>query len=145
MAAVNIHINIVSAEARLFSGSAELLVAMGELGELGIAYGHTPLLTTLKPGQVRVVHDLTHPENTEELFYVSGGILEVQPHVVTVLADTVVRAADLDEARAQEAKIAAERRMAARKSEFDYAEAAAELAAAVAQLQLVKRLRKKQK
>ena len=143
--AITIRIEIVSAEAKIFSGSAELLVAMGEMGELGIASGHTPLLTTLKPGQLRVIHNLQNPENNEELFYVSGGMLEVQPHIATVLADTVVRAADLDEAKAKEAKARALDKLAERKSEFDYAEATAELAAAIAQLQTIQRLRKKHK
>ena len=130
--------DIVSAEDEIFHGEAELLVATGELGELGIAPRHAPLITRLKPGQVRVIL----PDNTEQFFYVSGGILEVQPQVVTVLADTAVRAADLDEARVKEAKEAAERALANRTDAMEVAEAQAQLAQAAAQLQALERLRR---
>lgn len=134
---MTIHVDIVSAEASIYSGLAEMVFAPGELGELGIAPRHAPLVTRLKPGEVRV--------NTgkEELdFFISGGILEVQPHVVTVLADTAVRAADLDEAKALAAKKQAEEALADKSSDIDFARAQAELAEAAAQLQAISRLRK---
>ncbi len=133
-----IKVDIVSAESEIFHGEAQLVVASGEMGELGIAPRHAPLITRLKPGQVRVIL----PDGTEQFFYVSGGILEVQPQVVTVLADTAVRAADLDEARANEAKVAAERALANRTDAMEVAEAQAQLAQAVAQLQALERLRR---
>ncbi len=136
---MTIHVDIVSAEAQIFSGLAERVVATGVLGELGILPGHTPLLTALKPGPIRVVKS----ENDEEIFYISGGTLEVQPRVVTVLADTVVRAADLDEAVAIEAKERAEQALKERKGEFDYAKASGELAEAMAQLQAIRKLKKR--
>lgn len=139
--AMNIHVDIVSAEAHIFSGVAERVVATGTLGELGILPRHSPLLTSLKPGQVRVVKH----EGEEEVFYISGGILEVQPSMVTILADTVVRAADLDEAAALEAKEQAERILKDRKTDFDYAKASGELAQAMAQLQAISKLKKKLK
>ena len=137
--AMTIHVDIVSAEGEIFSGLAEMVYAPAVMGEVGIAPRHTPLVTQLKPGEVRVDtgggKDMQH-------FYVSGGILEVQPHVVTVLADTAIRAADLDEAAAQEAKRRAEDAMADRSAEFEYAKAQAELAEAVAQLRAIERIRK---
>jgi F-type H+-transporting ATPase subunit epsilon len=119
---------------------AEMVYAHGVMGELGIAPRHTPLVTRLKPGEVRV-------ENRGEMqhFYVSGGILEVQPHVVTVLADTAIRAHDLDEAAAEEAKRRAEEALAGQQADFEYAKAQAELAEAVAQLRAIERLRKVKK
>jgi len=134
---MTIHVDIVSAEASIYSGLAEMVFAPGVMGELGIAPRHAPLVTRLKPGEVRV--------NTgkEELdFFISGGILEVQPHIVTVLADTAVRADDLDEAKAIEAKKRAEEALADKSSEIDFAKAQAELAEAAAQLQAISRLRK---
>lgn len=139
--AMTIHVDIVSAEAQIFSGAAERVVAMGMLGELGILPGHTPLLTSLKPGPIRIVKR----EGEEEIFYISSGILEVQPHVVSILADTVMRAADLDEAAALEAKERAEQMLKDRKTDFDYARAAGELAQAMAQLQAITKLKKKLK
>ena len=136
--ASTIRCDIVSAEAEIFHGEAELVVATGELGELGIAPKHAPLITRLKPGQVRVI--LANGE--EQFFYVSGGILEVQPQVVTVLTDTAIRAADLDEAKAKEAKAEAERILANRGEAMEIAEAQAKLAEALAQLQALERLRK---
>ncbi|MCG7948168.1 MAG: F0F1 ATP synthase subunit epsilon [Candidatus Thiodiazotropha taylori] len=137
--AMTIHVDIVSAEGEIFSGVAEMVYAPAVMGEVGIAPRHTPLVTQLKPGEVRVDtgsgKDLQH-------FYVSGGILEIQPHVVTVLADTAIRAADLDEAAAQEAKRRAEDAMADRSAEFEYAKAQSELAEAVAQLRAIERIRK---
>ncbi|MBX3691686.1 F0F1 ATP synthase subunit epsilon [Dokdonella sp.] len=133
-----IRCDIVSAEAEIFHGDAQMVVATGEMGELGIAPRHAPLITRLKPGQVRVI--LGNGE--EQFFYVSGGILEVQPQVVTVLADTVVRAADLDEAQARKAKDDAERALANRSEALEVAEAQARLAEATAQLQALERLRR---
>jgi F-type H+-transporting ATPase subunit epsilon len=137
--AMTLHVDIVSAEKSLYSGTAEVVIAPGERGELGIYPRHTPLLTTLKPGSVRIkVPD----QAEEELVYVSGGILEVQPHVVTILSDSAVRGSDLDEAKALEAKRAAEEAMKDKAASLDYAQAQAELAQAVAQLAAIKKLRK---
>lgn len=136
--ASTIQVDIVSAEAEIFSGSASMVVVTGEEGELGIAPRHAPLLTRIKPGQVRVML----PEGGEEFYYVSGGMLEVQPHVVTVLADTAARAADLDEAAAVRAKEEAERALADRTADMEMAEAQAKLAEAIAQLAALERLRK---
>lgn len=134
-----IHVDVVSAEEQIFSGNAEFVVLPGELGELGIYPRHTPLITRIRPGTVR----LRLPDQAdEELVFVSGGILEVQPDSVTVLADTAVRGHDLDEAKALEAKRLAEEALHDRSAEIDYAKATAELADAVAQLATIKRLRK---
>jgi F-type H+-transporting ATPase subunit epsilon len=133
-----IRCDIVSAEAEIFHGEVTMVVATGELGELGIAPRHAPLITRLKPGQVRV----TLANGEEQSFYVSGGILEVQPQVVTVLTDTAIRAADLDEVKAKEAKAEAERILANRGEAMEIAEAQARLAEAMAQLQALERLRK---
>ncbi len=132
-------LEIVSAEKSIFSGAVASLVATGALGELGVSPGHAPLLTSIKPGDVKVVDR----EGNEEHFYVSGGMLEIQPHVTTILADAASRAADVDEAAAIEAKEAAERAMADQNSEIEYSTAAAELAEAVAQLRTLRSLRKK--
>jgi len=137
--AMTIHVDIVSAEAEIFSGLAEMVFAPAEMGEVGIAARHTPLLTRLKPGEVRV----EIKPGRQEYFYVSGGILEVQPKVVTVLADTALRARDIDEASALEAKQRAEAALKDKKAVLDYAKAEAELAEAVAQLRALERLRKK--
>jgi len=137
--ALTIHVDVVSAEKSLFSGVAEVVIVPGEMGELGIYPRHAPLLTRIKPGSVR----LKIPNQAEEeLIYVSGGMLEVQPSVVTILADTAIRGADLDEARSLEAKRAAEEAMKNRTSDMDYAHAQAELAEAVAQLHAIQKLRK---
>jgi len=137
--AMTVHVDVVSAEASIFSGLAEIVIVPGEAGELGIYPRHAPLLTRIKPGSVR----LKTPDSTEDtLIYVSGGMLEVQPNVVTILADTAIRGADLDEARALEAKRSAEESMKNRTSDIDYAAAQAELAEAMAQLQTISRLRK---
>ena len=133
-----IRCDIVSAEAEIFHGEAKMIVATGEEGELGIAPRHAPLITRLKPGQVRVV--MTNGD--EQFFYVSGGILEVQPQVVTVLTDTAIRAKDLDEAAARRAKDEAERALANRTDAVEIAQAQVELAQAIAQLQAIERLRR---
>ena len=136
--APTIHLDIVSAEAEIFSGSAEMVFAPAVLGESGILPRHAPLITRLKPGEVRVRND-----GEEQSFYVSGGMLEIQPHVVTVLSDTALRAKDLDEASALQAKQRAEDALRDRQSDTDLAQASAELAEAMAQLQAIHRLRKK--
>ncbi|MEO7066090.1 MAG: F0F1 ATP synthase subunit epsilon [Rhodanobacter sp.] len=133
-----IRVDIVSAEAEIFSGDATMVVATGEVGELGITPRHAPLITRLKAGHVDVL--LANGERQQ--FYVSGGMLEVQPQVVTVLADTAARASDLDEASALRAKKEAEDALANRTAEMDVAEAQAKLAEAMAQLQALDRLRK---
>ena len=133
-----IRVDIVSAEAEIFSGDATLVVATGELGELGITPRHAPLITRLKPGHV----DVLLADGERQQFYVSGGILEVQPQVVTVLADTAMRAADLDEAAALRARKEAEEALANRTEALEIAEAQARLAEAMAQLQALERLRK---
>ena len=133
-----IRCDIVSAEEEIFHGEAQMVVATGEEGELGIAPRHAALITRLKPGQVRV-----HlPNGEEQFFYVSGGILEVQPNVVTVLADTALRAKDLDEAAARRAKEEAERMLANRTDALEIAQAQVQLSQAVAQLQALERLRR---
>lgn len=137
--AMTVHVDVVSAEASIYSGLAEVVVVPGEMGELGIYPRHTALLTRVKPGSVRI----KVPDQAEEvLIYVSGGMLEVQPDVVTILADTAIRGHDLDEARALQAKQDAEEAMKNRVSDIDYAQAQAELAEAIAQLAAIKQLRK---
>ncbi len=137
--AMTIHIDVVSAEESIFSGLAEFLAAPAAMGEVGIYPRHAPMITSIKPGALRV----KVPNEAEEtLIFVSGGILEVQPGVVTVLADTAIRGHDLDEASALEAKRAAEEAMRNKSSEMDYAKAQAELIEAVAQLQAIQKLRK---
>lgn len=133
-----IRVDIVSAEAEIFSGDATMVVATGEIGELGITPRHAPLITRLKPGHVDVVLD----GGERQQFYVSGGILEVQPHAITVLADTAARAADLDEASAQQAKKEAEEALAHRTDAIEVAEAQTKLANALAQLQALERMRR---
>ncbi|PTD95797.1 F0F1 ATP synthase subunit epsilon [Pseudothauera lacus] len=138
--AMTVHVDIVSAEEQIFSGLAEFVALPGEAGELGILPGHMPLMTRIKPGAVRV----KVPNQTEdELVFVAGGILEVQPGLVTVLADTAIRGRDLDEAKALEAKKLAEEAMANKTSQLDYAKAQAELAEAIAQLAAIQKLRKR--
>lgn len=136
--AMTMHVDIVSAEASIFSGLVEMLVAPAERGEVGILPHHAQMIASLRPGEVRV----KTPGGEELYFYISGGMIEVQPHVVTVLADTALRAKDLDEAAAQEAKRRAEEALTNRRADFDYARAQAELAEAVAQLRAIERLRK---
>ena len=134
-----IHVDVVSAEAELFSGDAEFVVLPGEGGELGIYPRHTPLITRIKPGTVRV---RGVGKSEDEIIFVACGILEVQPDGVTVLADTAIRAHDLDEAKALEAKRNAEEALQNKSSDVDYARASAELATAVAQLATIQRVRK---
>jgi len=133
-----IQVDIVSAEQEIWSGAGTMVFAPGEVGELGIAPGHTPLITKLKPGDIRVIKE----DGEEEFVFVSGGILEVQPHVVTILSDTAVRGHDLDEASALEAKKKAEEALADAATEMDYAQAQAELASTIAQIRSIEKLRK---
>ena len=136
---MTLHVDIVSAETEIFSGTATMVYAPAEMGEVGIAPRHAPLLTRLKPGEVRVQTD----GGEEQSFFVSGGMLEVQPHVVTVLADTAIRAADIDEAQALESKERAEKMLADKTADIDYAKAQAELAQSIAQLRAIQKLREK--
>ena len=137
--AMTVHCDIVSAEEKIFSGLVNMVIVSGALGDLGIAPGHAPLLTQLKPGPIRLLLD----NGEEEIFYASGGFLEVQPSLVTILSDTALRADDVNEAAALEAKKLAEQAMADQNSEIDHALAAAQLAEAVAQLRTLNRIRKK--
>jgi F-type H+-transporting ATPase subunit epsilon len=136
---MTIHCDIVSAEQEIFSGLVEMLVATGSLGELGVSYGHAPLLTGLIPGPVRIIKQ----DGEEEIYYVSGGFLEVQPGVVSILADTAIRADDVDEAAAEEARLAAEHALANQTGEFDYGRASSQLAEAAAQLLTIQKIRRK--
>ena len=138
--AMTVHVDIVSAEEQIFSGLAEFVVLPGEAGELGILPGHMPLMTRIKPGAVRVK---VPGQEEEELVFVAGGILEIQPGLVTVLADTAIRGKDLDEAKALEAKKLAEEALKNQSSELDYAKAQAELAEAIAQIAAIQKLRKR--
>ena len=139
MSLTTVNLNVVSAEESLFSGRIESLQITGSEGELGIMPGHAPLLTSLKPGMVRIVKK----GGTEEVIYISGGMLEVQPNQVTVLADVATRGDDLDEQAAQEAKQRAEARLNDHGDDVNYAEAAAELARAVAKLRVIQATSKK--
>lgn len=132
-------VDVVSAEASIFSGQAKFVALPGETGELGILPGHTPLITRIQPGAVRIEKE----DGSEEFVFVAGGILEVQPKHVTVLADTAIRGGDLDEAKAQDAKRAAEELMQNQSSDLDLARAQSELAVAAAQLAAIARLRRK--
>ena len=133
-------VDVVSAEEEIFSGEAEFVALPGESGELGILPGHTPLITRIRPGAVRIK---VSGQADEEFVFVAGGILEVQPNAVTVLADTAIRGGDLDEAKAEEAKRLAEEALVNKEASIDYAQAQAELASAVAQLAAIQRLRHK--
>lgn len=136
--AMTVHVDIVSAEREIFSGQAEMVFAPAVLGEVGIAPGHAPLLTRLGPGEVRL-----KTADTEEAFYISGGMLEVQPRTVTILSDTAERAEDLDEAAVLKAREDAERALADSDAAIDYAKARAELAETMAQLQTIQRMRRR--
>ncbi|EGK70469.1 MAG: F0F1 ATP synthase subunit epsilon [Methyloversatilis sp.] len=138
--AMTVHVDVVSAEEKIFSGLAEFVALPGESGELGILPGHTPLITRIRPGEVRIK---VPNQATDELIFVAGGLLEVQPGLVTVLADTAIRGHDLDEAKANEAKRLAEEALANRQAGVDYAAAQAELASAIAQLAAIQKLRKR--
>jgi F-type H+-transporting ATPase subunit epsilon len=135
--AITMHCDIVSAEEEIFSGTVEMVFAPAEMGEVGIMPRHSPLITRLKPGEVRVQIE----GKDDAFFYVSGGMLEVQPHVVTILADTAIRARDLDEAKALESKQHAEDILASKQTEFEEAKALAELAEAAAQLRMLQKVR----
>ncbi|GHT83040.1 ATP synthase epsilon chain [Betaproteobacteria bacterium] len=137
--AMTVHVDIVSAEEQIFSGLAEFVVLPGESGELGILPGHMPLMTRIRPGAVRVKQANS---TEEELVFVAGGLLEVQPGRVTVLADTAIRGKDLDEAKALDAKRKAEEALASKSAQIDYAKAQAELAEAIAQIHAIHQLRK---
>ncbi|MFT0213564.1 F0F1 ATP synthase subunit epsilon [Pseudomonas sp. F1_0610] len=139
--AKTVHCDIVSAEEALFSGEVEMVVAHGSMGDLGILPGHTPLLSSIDPGPVRVIKE----GGAEEMFYISGGFIEVQPTLVKVLADTAIRANDLDEAAILAAKQEAERAMSNQSADFDYKAAAIRLAEATAQIRTVNELRDKRK
>lgn len=135
-----IHVDVVSAEEQIFAGEAEFVALPGEAGELGIYPMHTPLITRIKPGAVRIK---VSGQAEDEFVFVAGGILEVQPNGVTVLADTAIRGSDLDEAKASEAKRLAEEALQNKESKIDYAKAQAELSAAIAQLAAIQKLRQK--
>jgi len=137
--AMTMHVNIVSAEQEIYSGTVIQVFAPAEMGEVGIFPRHAPMLSTLKPGVVRVISQ----EGEEQTFFVSGGILEIQPHVVTILSDTALRAADIDESAALEAKSRAEAAMKDKASDLDYAKAKSELVEAVAQIEALKKIRRK--
>ena len=141
MTSVNLRLDIVSAEKEIFSGIAEMVFVTGEMGELGVAPGHTPLLTSLRPGNIRVVL----PNHKEEVFYISSGMVEVQPFIVTILADTAMRAEDIDMAAALKAKETAEKKLGDKASEIDFAEATAKLAEAIAQIRAIQNLKKRKK
>ncbi|MEC4749565.1 F0F1 ATP synthase subunit epsilon [Methylomicrobium sp. Wu6] len=136
---MTVHVDIVSAEKEIFSGTAEMVFAPAEMGEVGIAPRHAPMITRLNPGEVRV--KINDKESLP--YYISGGILEVQPHLVTVLADTAIRAKDIDEAAALQAKARAEEALADKTGKLDYATAQAQLAQAIMQLRTLERLRKR--
>lgn len=137
--AATMTVDIVSAEAEIWSGTAKMLFAPAVMGEVGVLPSHAPLLTKIKPGEVRVINE----NDEEEFFYVSGGMLEILPSGVTVLADTAQRAHDLDEAAAMEAKEAAEKALQDRKDDIDYATAEAQLAQAIAQIEAIRKIKKK--
>src|SRR5690606_41493986 len=139
--AMTVHCDIVSAEEYLFAGLVEMVVVSGSQGDLGVNYGHAPLLTDLKPGPVRIIKQ----NGEEEIYYLSGGYIEVQPHAVSILADTALRADDLDEASALEAKKLAEQQMQNQSGEFNYSRAASQLAEAAAQLRTIEEIRRKAK
>ena len=135
------HLDIVSAEEEIFSGNVKNIIAAATMGEVGIFPKHTPMITPLKSGEVKIITD----QDEEKLFFISGGVLEVQPDIVTVLADTAIRGEDLDEAKAAESKKRAEEALADKSDKIDAAKALAELAQAAAQLKMIEKIRKKSK
>tara|TARA_Y100000741_G_scaffold304232_1_gene246237 strand:- start:162 stop:572 length:411 start_codon:yes stop_codon:yes gene_type:complete len=135
------HLDIVSAEEKIFSGNVKNIIAAAMMGEVGIYPKHTPMITPLKPGEVKIITE----EDEEKLFFISGGVIEVQPDIVTVLADTAIRGEDLDEAKAEESKKRAEEALADKSDNIDAAKALAELAQAAAQLKVIEKIRKKSK
>ena len=135
------HLDIVSAEQEIFSGNVKNIIAAAVMGEVGIYPKHTPMITPLKPGEIKIITE----QDEEQLFFISGGVLEVQPNIVTVLADTAIRGEDLDEAKASESKKRAEEMLADKSDNIDAAKALAELAQAAAQLKMIEKLRKKGK
>ena len=137
----SMHLDIVSAEEEIFSGNVKNVIAAAMMGEVGIYPKHTPMITPLKPGEVKIITD----QDEEMLFFISGGVIEVQPDIVTVLADTAIRGEDLDEAKAEESKKRAEEALADKSDNIDAAKALAELAQAAAQLKMIENLRKKSK
>lgn len=136
-----LRLDIVSAEQAIFSGDVERVLVTGQMGELGIFPGHLPLISVIKPGEILALL----PNKVEEVFYVNGGMLEVQPYIVTILADTIIRASDLDEAAAIQAKQIAEQRLTSKGTEVDFAKASVELAEAMAQIRAIQKLRKRVK
>ncbi|ABC33682.1 MULTISPECIES: F0F1 ATP synthase subunit epsilon [Hahella] len=138
---ISVHCDIVSAEQEIFSGLVEMVIAAGSEGDLGITPGHTPLLTALNPGPVRIIKQ----GGEEEVFFVTGGFLEVQPNMVTILSDSAQRAGDMDEAAALEAKKEAEKALANRGGDFEYSRAASQLAEAAARLRTIQQMRNKLK
>lgn len=137
--AMTVQCDIVSAEREIFSGLVEMVITTGSLGEVGITYGHAPLLTGIKPGPVRLIKQ----GGSEEIFFVSGGYLEVQPYHITVLADTALRADDMDEAAALEAQQLAQQQLSEQSNQIDFQRAAAQLAEASAQLRTLQAIKKK--
>ena len=135
------HLDIVSAEQEIFSGNVKNIIAAAVMGEVGIYPKHTPMITPLKPGEIKIITE----QDEEQFFFISGGMLEVQPNIVTVLADTAIRGEDLDEAKASESKKRAEEMLADKSDNIDAAKALAELAQAAAQLKMIEKLRKKGK
>ena len=135
------HLDIVSAEEEIFSGNVKNIIAAAMMGEVGIFPNHTPMITPLKPGEVKIITD----QDEEKLFFISGGVLEVQPDIVTVLADTAIRGEDLDEAKAAESKKRAEEALADKSDKIDAAKALAELAQAAAQLKMIETIKRKSK
>ena len=135
------HLDIVSAEEKIFSGNVKNIIAAAMMGEVGIYPKHTPMITPLKPGEVKIITE----EDEEKLFFISGGVIEVQPDIVTVLADTAIRGEDIDEAKAEESKKRAEEALADKSDNIDAAKALAELAQAAAQLKVLEKIRKKSK
>ena len=141
MVTPTLRLDIVSAEQAIFSGEVERVLVTGQMGDLGIFPGHLPLITAIKPGEILALL----PSKDEEVFYVNGGMLEVQPYIVTILADTIIRAADIDEAAAIQAKQIAEQKLASKEKEVNFAKASVELAEAMAQIRAIQKLRKRVK